>query len=318
LRGLSTKECNDYDKVKRSILSYFKLDANAYLTAFTKERRTGNETYKMWANRFRDLQTGYFSESGIDTLEKLSDSMLAEQVCNGLPELAKKYVCDKQAKTADECATQADRWFLGTYRLCDSRPGAKLNQSSRNFYTRANGGNKISPTESGARGLGACWTCNSHTHLSNACLENAFKSRLCTSCGKHHAPNVRCNDESASGVYSSFVGNVEIDKQYVFPLCVNSRESTALRDTGNFGPVIVKTALNPNGAFSQESMSTVRDSLMGVASGINCQSPESKYGAHILTLMMRWKLRLLCVEMRVYQAALIAASVILYLDSTRN
>jgi len=68
----------------------------------------------MWANRLRDLQTGYFSESGIDklTLEKLSDAMLAEQICNGLPELAKKYVLDKQAKTADECATEADRWFL--------------------------------------------------------------------------------------------------------------------------------------------------------------------------------------------------------------
>jgi len=51
LRRLSTEECKGYDKVKRSILSYFKLDANSYLTAFRKERRTGNETYRMWANR---------------------------------------------------------------------------------------------------------------------------------------------------------------------------------------------------------------------------------------------------------------------------
>jgi len=177
--------------------------------------------------------------------------MLAEQICNGLPELAKKYVWDKQAKTADECATEADRWFLGT-RLCDTKPGIKANYHSMrrpSFDARANGGNKISPTESGARGLQACWTCNSHTHLSNVCPENAFKAQLCTSCGKHHAPNVRCNDESASGVYSSFVGNDEIDKQYVFPLYVNSKKSTALRDTGNFGPVIAKTALIPKGAF---------------------------------------------------------------------
>ena len=83
----------------------------------------------MWANRLRDMQTGYFSESGIDTLEKLSDAMLAEQLCNGLPELAKKYVLDKQAKTVDECATEADRWFLGT-RLCDTKPGTKANYHS--------------------------------------------------------------------------------------------------------------------------------------------------------------------------------------------
>ena len=104
--------------------------------------------------------------------------MLAEQICNGLPELAKKYVWDKQAKTADECATEADSWFLGT-RLCDTKPGIKANYHSMrrpNFDARANGGNKILPTESGARGLRACWTCNSHTHLSNACPENAFKA----------------------------------------------------------------------------------------------------------------------------------------------
>jgi len=53
---------------------------------------TGNETYKMWENRLSDLQHTFFSESGIDTFEKLSDAMLAEQICNGLPELAKKYV----------------------------------------------------------------------------------------------------------------------------------------------------------------------------------------------------------------------------------
>jgi len=182
LRGLCTEECKDYDKVKRSILSYFKLDANAYLTAFRKERRTGNETYKMWVNRLRDLQTGYFSESGIDTLEKLSDAMLAEQICNGFPELAKKYVWDKQAKTVDECATEADRWFLGT-RLCDTKPGTKANYHSMrrpNFDARTNGGDKPSatasshtfnapkppsrPTVSKSRDVRACWNCGSNSH----------------------------------------------------------------------------------------------------------------------------------------------------------
>jgi len=274
----------------------------------------------MWANRLRDLQTGYFSESGIDSLEKLSDEMLAEQICNGLPELAKKYVWDKQAKTADECATEADRWFLGT-RLCDTKPGTKANYHTMrrpNFDARANGGNKISPTESGARGLRACWTCNSHTHLSNACPENAFKGQLCTSCGTHHAPNIRCNDESVSAVYSSFVGNAEIDKQYVFPLYVNSKESTALRDMGNFGPVMVKRALIPKGAIIPGKHVYCRGILMGVTSSINCQSQKSKYVAHTLSLMMLWKFTLLCVEMRVCQAALTAMSAILYLDRTRN
>jgi len=69
-----------------------------------------------------------------------------KKICNGLPELAKKYVWDKQTKTADECATEADRWFIRT-RLCETKPGTKADYHSMrrpNFEFRANGGNKPS------------------------------------------------------------------------------------------------------------------------------------------------------------------------------
>ena len=106
----------------------------------------------------RDLQHGYSLKSGTDSFEKLADAALAEQ---GLPELVKKYAWDKDAKTADECATEAET------RLCDFniRTGTKANQSARNFDTRANGGNKLSPTALGARGLRACWTYGVNSHL---------------------------------------------------------------------------------------------------------------------------------------------------------
>jgi len=84
LRGLSTDECKDYAVVKRSVLAYFRLDANAYLTAFTSQKRIGNELYKMLLNRLRDLQQGFFIEKGINSLEPLADSMLQEQMFNAL------------------------------------------------------------------------------------------------------------------------------------------------------------------------------------------------------------------------------------------
>jgi len=62
LCGLSTDECKDCDVVKRSVLSYFRLDENAYLTAFRSLKRGGNESYKMLLNRLRDLQQGFFIE----------------------------------------------------------------------------------------------------------------------------------------------------------------------------------------------------------------------------------------------------------------
>ena len=43
-----------------SVLSYFRLGANAYLTAFRSQKRVGNESYKMSLNRLRDLQQGFF------------------------------------------------------------------------------------------------------------------------------------------------------------------------------------------------------------------------------------------------------------------
>ena len=134
--------------------------------------------------------------------------MLAEQICNGLPEPAKKYVWDKKAESADDCATEADRWYLGN-RLCDTKPGTKADyhlMRRPNFESRANGGNKPSetapshtfnapkppsrPLVSKSRDVRACWSCGSNTHLSNSCPENAFKTQLCTTCGKHHSRNI--------------------------------------------------------------------------------------------------------------------------------
>jgi len=40
--------------------------------------------------------------------------MLQEQLFNALPDQTKKYVWDRQVRTADETALEDDRWFQGT------------------------------------------------------------------------------------------------------------------------------------------------------------------------------------------------------------
>ena len=143
LRGLSTDECKDYDVVKRNVFSYFRQDANAYLTAFRSQKRVGNESHKMLLNRLRDLQQGFFIEKGINSLEALADSMLQEQLFNALPDQTKKYVCDRQVRTADETAMEADRWFQGT-KLTENfhKPDNKVTkpQVSGAFTPRNQGG----------------------------------------------------------------------------------------------------------------------------------------------------------------------------------
>jgi len=141
-RGLSTDECKDYDVVKRSVLSYFRLDTNAYLTAFRSQKRVENESYKMLLNRLRYFQQRFFIEKGINSLEALADSMVQEQLFNALPD-QKKYVWNRQARTADETALDADRWFQGT-KLRDNfhKPENKVGkpQASGAFAPRNKGG----------------------------------------------------------------------------------------------------------------------------------------------------------------------------------
>ena len=54
---LSSEDKMDYDVVKRTILTYYRLDAQPYLKVFRKIRRSGNETYKMALSRMRDAFT---------------------------------------------------------------------------------------------------------------------------------------------------------------------------------------------------------------------------------------------------------------------
>lgn len=72
-----------------------------------------------------------------------------------------------------------------------------------------------------------CWTCGANNRLSNACPENAFKAKLCTSCAKHHAPNAVCIGKSVSGVYSSFAGSAN-----KVGLCLLSPPTTAGDEVG--------------------------------------------------------------------------------------
>ena len=105
---LTLEESRDYNVVKRAILSYYKLDAHAYLKSFRTQRRTGNETYKMFLNKLSET-FGYWQEAKeIKSLEGLSDAILADQFLSSLPENVRSFVTSRQPKNATECAEFAD------------------------------------------------------------------------------------------------------------------------------------------------------------------------------------------------------------------
>ena len=116
---LSLDESRCYDTIKRTVLSYFKLDAQSYLKAFRAHKRTGKETYKMALNRLKELQAAYFESREIDSFEALADEMLMEQCLNSMPDDVKMFVWSKQPTTSEECAHYADIFYQMS-RMSDS------------------------------------------------------------------------------------------------------------------------------------------------------------------------------------------------------
>jgi len=93
---LSLEESRDYDVVKRTVLSYYKLDAGTYLKAFRSHKRTGKETYKMSLNKMRELLNNYYE---------------TKQFLASLPPDVRKFVYSKQPETAAQCSEYADVCF---------------------------------------------------------------------------------------------------------------------------------------------------------------------------------------------------------------
>jgi len=79
--------------------------------------------------------------------------MLQEQLFNALPDQTKKYVWDRQVRTADETALEADRWFQGT-KLTENfhKPENKVSkpQVSGAFTPRNQGGYRPNGNGGGA------------------------------------------------------------------------------------------------------------------------------------------------------------------------
>jgi len=259
---LSPDDRLDYDVVKTAILAYYRLDAQAYLKVFRKLRRSGNETYKMALSRMRDALSDFCESKKIDTFEALFDAILTEQFLNSLSDDVRQFVWAKEPKTAAECSQYADLCF----EVSQVGTGLHKHQNQPRFHAhtdqhqnkreaeRVNGKGlfhaKGKPPKSNTQGkLRACFLCNSTTHLSHSCPQNTFKAQLCMSCGKYHAPNVNCAGKSATGVYSTVACDNTLDERYVIPMYVNGQEVTALRDTGNNGPILVDKALVSEGQF---------------------------------------------------------------------
>lgn len=263
---LSSEESRDYNAVKRSVLSYFQLNASSYLRAFRTARRTGRDTYRMTLSKLRDLQTSYFESAGIDSFESLKDAMLTEQFLSILTPEIKQFVWAKRPANSEQSAIEADLAY----------DCSKINESvARGASWGMDRGNKVDAgTRMVQQALGSkpkrhtfggqgspgvpafqqpamrqqqkngtkptCWTCNSVGHTSKNCPQRRFCAPSCLFCGKVHSADIPCpGTNRQNAAYSAQENAITFDSQFVVPTYVNNVLTNALRDSGHNGVLMV-------------------------------------------------------------------------------
>jgi len=177
LSGLTLAENNDYETCKKTILNYFRLDADQYLKLFRTARREPAETSKMFRARMSDFLCYYLDARNITSFDALRDVLLQQFVGTLSPEV-RNFVVARQPKSADEASNLAD---VQTQMTRDTAGTAS--QAAGVGYTpfqkRANGPPPAQTQQAyGIKGNGtnkplnkrpACYTCGSVEHKRALC-----------------------------------------------------------------------------------------------------------------------------------------------------
>jgi len=108
LTALSISEMQDYDKCKRIILDYYKLDSAEYLRRFRTSKRESGETHKMFKARLNDYLQYYIEAREATTFEKIYDDVLLQQLLCNMPTDVRNFVISKQPISADQASEFAD------------------------------------------------------------------------------------------------------------------------------------------------------------------------------------------------------------------
>ena len=113
---LTLDESKNYQFVKSQILQNFRLTPSAYLAKFRTAKRQGQETYRLFVGKLRELHSYWMESIGIDSLQKLIEQNILEQFLSTLPSDIKRWVDGKQPATVNQAAEYADLCYQTQYR----------------------------------------------------------------------------------------------------------------------------------------------------------------------------------------------------------
>jgi hypothetical protein len=110
---LCVEDCQDYEKLKKAILTAYELCPEVYRKRFRSSRKLATETHADFA--FKLTQAFKRWLNGVKTwnnVEQLRETFLMEQFMESIPTELKLWLNDRDPKTLDEMSRLADQFVV--------------------------------------------------------------------------------------------------------------------------------------------------------------------------------------------------------------
>ena len=284
---LNYEICFSYERTKNALMTACRLTLQAYLKKFRSGHRSGDESFLQFCERLRDIQSYYYQAANIMDFDSLREADLLEQFLTSLPDDVRKFVDERQPKNVRDAGTLADlHWECqrksGNSQEAEpsSKPTGKGNKKSdwrKNQYhaqsektvdrisdgaavsnsKETNVKTSASNTNAGSMANVRCYECKEFGHKASFRRKNASAMQACIN-----------NGDSEKNDYDK---DIDYQKQFIIPCCVNNVSVRAIRDTGTNITLIEEQFVTPDqfldntvlvkGVFQQQQLKMARIEL---------------------------------------------------------
>ena len=264
---LSEEESEDYDTVKETVLSAYRLIPEAYRTKFRNLKKDDKSTYVEYVRTKERMLQEWLNSMEVEDFESFRNLIILEDFKNNVSPEIKLYIEDRREDTFAGAARLADEYCL-THSMNESKRKTDLSKGQKGKYSYG--------SNSGSKGDFRCYSCGKSGHTSKYCRNGNSNSSngnsnsssnvnskeiFCFKCnGKGHISK-NCtkgsNEKKSVALISKFsVGSKELTKgvvdaygEYLYKGVVSSleggdsREVILLRDQGATVSVVRRESL---------------------------------------------------------------------------
>ena len=121
--SMSPEDSADYTQLKQAILRRYNVNKESYRQRFQSMKKESGESNRELATRLTDLARKWLKQC--NTLDKLKDAIVLEQLVNTLPMDVQVWVRERKPKTSEEAGQLADDYLQARKQTNDQPWSAK-------------------------------------------------------------------------------------------------------------------------------------------------------------------------------------------------